>query len=93
MKRTSEPPHFCVLHQARQDLPVPDMPVGIFYRTSLTSPQISAARHIAPGSRPAQGTEALPPKHARCGANRPAASRKTMSWQQLIASNALTRLE
>jgi len=37
------------------------MPAGIFYRTSLTSPQISAARHIARGSRPAQGTEALRP--------------------------------
>jgi len=22
--------HFCVLHQARQDLPVPDMQAGIF---------------------------------------------------------------
>ncbi len=28
------------------------------------------------------------PKHARCGANRSATSKKGMSWQQLIASNA-----
>jgi hypothetical protein len=29
-KRASEPRHFRVLHQARQDLPVPDMQAGIF---------------------------------------------------------------
>src|SRR5437764_1633681 len=38
-------------------------------------------------TRPCQGTEASRPKHAKCGANRPAASNKDMSWQQLIASN------
>jgi hypothetical protein len=38
---------------------------------------------------PAQSTEASQPRHAKCCANRSAASEKSMAWQRLIASNAL----
>jgi hypothetical protein len=61
-----------------------------FHRTSLTCPQIKRRSPRARNPAPAQSTEASQPRHAKCCANRSAASEKSMAWQRLIASNALT---
>jgi hypothetical protein len=57
---------------------------------------------LSPDQAPLDTSRGIPPllrhrsvaaKDARRGANRSAASNKGMSWQQLIASNALERFQ
>ena len=78
-----------ILHQATTGFAGSGYAGRDFHRTSLTCPQIKPARRIARGSAPPQGNLARgSDRRRKSGANRPAASEKGMSRQQMIASNA-----
>jgi hypothetical protein len=63
----------------------------IFIAQARLVPRSNAAQCIARNSAPAQRTEASQLKVPKCGANRSATAKKGMSWQQMIASNAVAR--
>ncbi len=78
----------CVLHQARGDLPVPEMQARIFITQARLVPRSSAARRVTrvpPLPRPSKRRRSRTQSY---GANRSAATGKGMSPQQKFASNA-----